>query len=161
MLFRLIKSNKIKKHNKFDIMLPKFTADRTLPPGIYEATIAEFETRFATNLKRKYLFGRLIELMGDLRKIGCETIYIDGSYVTEKELPSDMDICWENDKINLQDARTLLPALFNRTLQKSIYGADIFPANIMESSSGKHFIDFFQTDKETGQPKGIVKIKLT
>jgi len=135
-------------------------ANGTLPAGKYEMTIAEFETKFAYNITRKGLFNKLIKLIEDLKNIGCQTLYIDGSYVTNKVFPGDMDICWEMDGVDLAKAKPMLPALFDRSLQKSVYGADIFPANIMERNSMKLFIDFFQTDKNTGQPKGIVKIKI-
>lgn len=57
-----------------------------------------------------------------------------------------------------------MPILFDldypRTRQKLIYKADIFPANLIETSSKKYFVDFFQEDKNTGLPKGIIKINI-
>lgn len=35
---------------------------------------------------------------------------------------------------------------------------EFFPAQIPEGISGKTFLDFFQTDKNSGNPKGIVAI---
>jgi hypothetical protein len=40
------------------------------------------------------------------------------------------------------------------------YRGDIFPAELPEGSSGKVFVDFFQTDKNTGNNKGIVAIDI-
>jgi len=40
------------------------------------------------------------------------------------------------------------------------YRGDIFPAELPEGGSGKLFVDFFQTDKNTGEKKGIVAIKI-
>jgi hypothetical protein len=43
---------------------------------------------------------------------------------------------------------------------KAKYGGDLFPAEVPEGASGKAFLDFFQTDRRTGKPKGIVLIVL-
>ena len=31
----------------------------------------------------------------NLKGAGCQTAYINGSFVTRKELPNDYDACWE------------------------------------------------------------------
>jgi hypothetical protein len=40
--------------------------------------------------------------------------------------------------------------------QKRRYLGEFFPAQMPEGASGRLFLEFFQTDKETGRPKGIV-----
>jgi hypothetical protein len=139
-------------------MIPAFSTNRTLPPGIHIATMEEFTARFAYNLKRKELLKKLIQFIDQIKTIGCKAIYIDGSYVTNKLIPGDIDICWENTGINLQIAFQKMPILYNKNAMKLLYGFDVFPANIMEESSGRLFIDFFQKDKLTDLPKGIIKI---
>jgi hypothetical protein len=145
-------------------MIPDFNEDGVLPQGIYEAELVEIEHRYAYNIKRKMLFEYLKKLINDLRTIGCAVIYLDGSYITSKALPGDIDICWENKGVDLNNAITLMPILWDlnppRKEQQRIYHADIFPANIIESASGKYFLDFFQSDKNTGKPKGIIKIQI-
>ena len=46
-----------------------------------------------------------------------------------------------------------------RTAQKDRYGGELFP-NVEELASGSLFVDFFQTDRDTGLPKGIVVLDL-
>jgi hypothetical protein len=36
-----------------------------------------------------------------LRLAGCTTVYMDGSYVTDKSDPSDYDGCWDSAGVNL------------------------------------------------------------
>jgi hypothetical protein len=43
---------------------------------------------------------------------------------------------------------------------KAKYLGDLFPAEVEEGGSGRLFIDFFQIDKDTGVPKGVVLIDL-
>ena len=47
-----------------------------------------------------------------------------------------------------------------RALQKAKYLGELFPASIIADTDGLSFLEFFQTDKETGRPKGIVAIDL-
>jgi len=88
-------------------------------------------------------------------------MYLDGSFVTEKDLPADFDGCWDMEGV---DPDLLDPALLDfengRAAQKIRFGGELFPASYAETSSEKTFLEFFQTDKETGAPKGIVKIEL-
>ena len=133
---------------------------RVLPFGIHEATLAEVEERYATNDKRKLLFRGLRKACKALKAAGCSTIYLDGSYVTEKEFPSDYDVCW--NPINV-DIRKLDPVFLDfsdkRKKQKSKFGGEFFLSNAKADSS-HIFIQYFQTDKETGLEKGIICINL-
>jgi hypothetical protein len=37
---------------------------------------------------------------------------------------------------------------------------ELFPASILPDTGGLSFLEFFQTDKDTGRPKGIIAIDL-
>lgn len=143
-------------------MIPAFTKDGYLPPGIHLADLHEFEQSFAYTIKRKKFFGNLLRLMNDLKAIGCTSIYVDGSFTTTKKNPGDMDICWEDSGIDYALAEIAMPILFDfdnaREKQQKEYNADIFPAHFIESGSGVFFIDFFQKVKYTDTPKGIIQL---
>lgn len=142
-------------------MIPEFDSSGNLPAGIYSTTLTEIEMRFATNPTRRYLYEKLKQLNEDLKnKIGCKIIYIDGSFVTKRDSPGDIDVCWDNTNVDLDIALSNMPILWDRQLQKKMYACDIFPAFIHEGVSGKLFLDFFQCDKKTGEAKGILKINL-
>lgn len=145
-------------------MIPEFGPDGALPPGIHITTLKEFEQRFSTTIVRRGMFIKLLKLIEDLRGIGCSAIYVDGSFTTTKRIPGDMDICWENTGVDSGVAFAKMPILFDfangRRNQQMIYNADIFPAHLIEGASGMYFIDFFQRDKATGNPKGIVQIDI-
>ena len=57
-------------------------------------TLQEFEAAFVSNTRRKALYELYLNYTDDLRKIiGNEFIqWIDGSYVTSKEAPEDVDL---------------------------------------------------------------------
>jgi len=132
-----------------------------LPPGVYYATLEEIEERFATSDHRKYLFSGFRKGVLALRKAGCRKIFLDGSFVTEKPMPADFDVCW--DPIGV-DPTKLDPVLldFNdrRKKQKECFYGEFFPANLL--ADGKHFFfDFFQIDRHTENAKGIICIRFS
>lgn len=64
-----------------------------------------------------------------LRWAGCRTVYIDGSFVTSKEVPNDFDACWEEAGV---EPELLDPVLLHfdagRATQKTKYLGNLFPA---------------------------------
>ncbi len=97
----------------------------------------------------------------ELRSSGCGLVYLDGSFVTRKENPGDFDACWEVRNV---DDDKLDPVFFDfsrgRAAQKERYIGEFFPAQLPEGATGRAFVDFFQVNKMTGEPKGIVAIRL-
>lgn len=81
--------------------------------------------------------------------------------MTKKEIPADFDGCWDLNGVNII---LLDPVLLNfnsgRLAQKAKYGGELFPAQFRENGSGKTFLEFFASDKETGGEKGIVTLDL-
>jgi hypothetical protein len=111
--------------------------------------------------QRRDLLDGLLRALQALRAAGCRRAYIDGSFVTSKEVPGDFDACWEPLGV---DAAALDPALLDfsnkRAAQKAAYGGELFIASTPADTAGRRFLEFFQQDKATGDPKGIVTIEL-
>ena len=153
------------QHNDIVVLMIPILADmgstwKVLPPGVHDATLEEVEQHFATNKKRKQLFRGLKNACSALKVAGCTTIYLDGSYVTSKELPNDYDVCWNTMGINMKELDPVfLDFSNNRKKQKAKYGGEFFPASAKADESHP-FIQYFQTDKESGLEKGIICINL-
>ena len=95
-----------------------------------------------------------------LAEAGCRTAYIDGSFVTDKGRPNDFDACWDPSGVDLDALDPVLLDLAHpRTAQKARYGGELFP-NVVQAGGEVSFLEFFQTDRDTGGPKGIVAIDL-
>ena len=142
-------------------MIPQFDADGLLPPGIHWATWDEVAATFGNTPWRRRLLDGLEMAIDDLRQAGCRTVYIDGSFVTSKEVPNDFDACWEEDGVAPE---LLHPVLLQfdagRGSQKARYWGELFPASFGATVEGMSFLEFFQTDRETGGSKGIVAVDL-
>jgi len=142
-------------------MIPEFNKNGRLPPGIHQATWDEFTSRFGFTERRKDLLEKLDKAIGLLRKAGCHAVYPDGSFVTSKPQPDDIDVCWATDGVDLDTLDPIFKDFSNfRANQKTMFGYEFFAADLPNGRSGKTFLEFFQIDKETQQPKGIVVIDL-
>ncbi len=141
-------------------MVPNFTEGGLLPPGVHWATWEEIVSRFGANERRRELLAGLRAALENLRQAGCQTVYINGSFVTTKDVPGDFDACWEEQGV---DPDLLDPVLLEfdrgREAQKAKYLGELFPV-ADAGGNGLSLLEFFQTDKESGQPKGIVAIDL-
>jgi hypothetical protein len=133
---------------------------KVLPPGIHDATMEEIERRFATNETRKTLFEGFRRGVRSLHLAGCTIVFLDGSFVTEKERPGDFDVCWEPTGVVLSKLDPVfLDFSDKRRQQKMKYGGEFFPAS-SKADGSRTFVEFFQVDKYTGKQKGIVRIRL-
>lgn len=142
-------------------MIPEFVSIPDLPfgilpPGIHWADFAEIQARFAATAHRAWLFHGLLAAAEALQLAGCHRLYLDGSFVTGKEHPSDFDGCWEPDGV---DSRLLDPVLLDfkngRAAQKQKYRGELFI-----TTPAVPFLEFLQVEKLTGVPKGIVGVAL-
>lgn len=142
-------------------MIPSFDKRGNLPPGIHSATWDEIVHRYATTELREQLLSGLCAAIESLHAAGCARVYLDGSFVTNKEAPGDFDACWEVSGVDagLLDLE-LLDFSDRRAAQKARYGGELFPAEAAAEPAGTVFLDYFQRDRTTGEPKGIVAIDL-
>jgi hypothetical protein len=144
-------------------MVPDLDESGNLPPGVHDADWSELQSRFGTTPHRSGLLSGLREAALALKAAGCRRLYIDGSFISAKAVPEDFDACWEAFGVNakLLD-RILLTFDHGRLAQKIKYGGELFPASAVAETTApwRTFLDFFQQDKCTGKPKGIIAIDL-
>lgn len=148
-------------------MLPDFIPavdrydDSYLPAGIHDADWAEVLVRFGFSYKRQQLLPGLRAACLAFRAAGVAYLYLDGSFVSDKKNPGDWDACFPIQGV---DPSLLDPVLLDytneRRAQKAKYKGETFPADASSGSLGPPYLQFFQKNKKTGSPKGIVRIVL-
>lgn len=99
--------------------------------------------------------------LDELRTAGCHTVYVNGSFVTSKRTPGDFDACWDPRGV----VRERLPATLvvydvARRGMRAAYGGEFFVADDPADLYGSSFLDYFQFDKYTDEPKGILAIDI-
>lgn len=139
--------------------IPKLQGNTELPPGEHLTSLHEIEQVYGLSTdQRKTLMKGLLNAVSNLEAAGIRTIWINGSFVTSKKEPNDIDGCWEyNPSVNIN----ILDPVFlgERDEMKKKYGLDFFIANYIEAGSGLPFPKFFQKNRD-GVQKGILVVKL-
>ena len=141
--------------------IPKFRADGYLPEGLYNAVENEVTFRFgASSRQRRRLALRLRRWIELARLVGGLRLLVDGSFVTAKAEPADID------------AVILLPSDFQRQIELGVEAAleleemiltrrpeEIFAAE--DETDWNEWVDFFSRTREAdGRRKGLVEVKL-
>ena len=141
--------------------IPGFRDDGYLPEGIHAATAAECMARFGVGTRRRrYLSVRLRRWIELANAIGARRLLIDGSFVTAKAEPDDID------------AVVLLAEDFHGRLQAGAEGAvelnellmtkrpeELFAAE--DEEDWQRWADFFARTREAdARRKGVVEIIL-
>lgn len=142
-------------------MLPKLNEDGFLPEGIHPATLEEIEEAFGSrNPKRRELMTLLKEALKNLKAAGVEKVWLNGSFISGKDDPGDIDGCWEyTPKL---DFNIIDPAFLNPpyTLRKK-FKMELFIEGTEAGPEGMPWKIFFQNRKDNIQKKkGIVLLTL-
>jgi hypothetical protein len=74
-------------------MLPRFDEHGNLPPGIHLASVEEVVERFGSgSAEREVEIRELVELIDWARRHSVRRVIINGSFVTSKQRPNDVDL---------------------------------------------------------------------
>jgi hypothetical protein len=133
--------------------LPGFDADGLLPPGDYEMSLEELQSSMLIEGPgegypnwdpewRLWLVGNLRIMVEQLREVGIEEIFVNGSFVAKWQLPM-----WHRYRVELYPHYVDLPIALQRTGIRDEFGNDL------------HFPAAFRKSRREHKPKGIVKIR--
>jgi hypothetical protein len=99
-------------------MIPKLLRNGNLPQGIHETTWKQFCKRFGQTEHRRSLIKGLASALKDLSAAGCKMVYINGSFITAKDLLEDYDLCWSIDGVVPEKLNPALLDFSRRAVQK-------------------------------------------
>jgi hypothetical protein len=142
-------------------MIPVFRPDGYLPEGIHLASEAELTFRFgSTSPRRRRLAMRVRRWIELARAVQARRLMIDGSFITAKPQPDDVD------------ALILLPSNFHDQVRRGIEPALELEQMLLTRSPEELFgaedrmdfdewAEFFSRTREAdGRRKGLVEITL-
>ena len=155
-------------------MIPMFDQNGNLPVGFINGTIGEFKERFVVELDGSVTRGDIFSMYlnyckkMDYLEVAVEQ-WVDGSYITNKEDPSDIDLVTHIDALKANESAELqedLTKLLDNAHCKSQYRCDvyvipIYPKELPDEyriykKSEKYWSKWFGKDR-AGNPKGIVE----
>lgn len=140
-------------------MIPALNENGELPEGEHVATLDEVAEMFGSaNGRRTKLMSGLIKAAVNFQQAGVKRIWIDGSFVTDKQEPNDIDGCWQYD-LSVNDEVLDPVFLQSRQAVKEKYYLDFIMSHFIEAGIGKPFPEFFQLNRENGV-KGIIVVEL-
>ncbi|GEM_PF-1600066 len=138
------------------VPIPPLQPNGTLPPGEYQATITEIVTMFPPiTVERQELNQALQDALPALIKLQTLApdmiVYIDGSFVTSKQSPNDVDILILTDVFDEIEIRDF----FNNECPIPATYFDIHADPVQR----RHLVNVF-TRTRSNQPKGIIVLSL-
>lgn len=141
--------------------IPPFRADGYLPEGLYRASEPEVLFRFGTsNRRRRRLALRLRRWLELSRQVGGRRLLIDGSFVTAKDEPDDIDaVLLLPPDFGQQVERGEPPALELEEMLLTRRPEELFAAE--DGADWDEWLEFFGRTREAdGRRKGLVEVIL-
>lgn len=135
-----------------------------LPAGVHQAALEEIEDRFGGSYGRKQLLAGLRHVVEQLRALGVVEIWVDGSFVTDKARPKDVEVVYKAPAGADTDSWGLL-SFGQRDLLKKYHKVDLWPFPSPQPLPHNPFktqtiVEFFSTDR-SGIEKGVVLLAET
>ena len=131
-------------------MIPPLDNEGYLPPGIHLATVEEIRARFGQESElRRAQMESLLWLIQLARRAGVQRIVVNGSFVTDKLEPNDVDCV------------LLVGAGFPRDAAAAadlLSGLPFINMELVDLDAFKHFTEkTFATDRDL-VPKGMIEV---
>lgn len=146
--------------------IPALNADGLLPVGMFECTLVELQSLFGSfrgSDRRARLFSRLEELVSALRRSGLfEALIVDGSFVTAKAAPNDIDLVavLRSGHNFERDLPMSEYALVSRALLRRRFGFDVVVAE-QDSGLYRTYVEFFSRVRRAPDlRKGLLRVRL-
>lgn len=141
--------------------IPNFRPDGYLPEGMFLSSEAEVTFRFGTsNRQRRRLVLRVRRWIELSRQIRAPRLFIDGSFVTAKAEPNDVDAVvllpsdFENQIAANSDAATEFEEMLLTRRPEEIFAAE-------DETDWNEWVKFFSRTRESDdRRKGLVEIEL-
>ncbi|MGE5303300.1 MAG: DUF6932 family protein [Alphaproteobacteria bacterium] len=146
-------------------MIPSLNENGWLPEGVHDCTLQEAAERFGSfqsSDRRPELWMKFTEFIREVKACQwMEAVLVDGSYVTAKPDPGDIDLALVVSASHDFSA-DLPPAQYNLLAQRRVRRRFGFDIVVVKSGSGdlEEAIGFFQQVKQRpGMKKGVLRIK--
>jgi hypothetical protein len=146
--------------------IPDYKEGGTLPPGVHLCTLEEIKERFGRfriSDRRSRLYRQLVEYVALARTSGeVQALIIDGSFVTEKVEPGDIDLIVVLRRDLLSEPE-LLPRVYNVVSSRRVRKRFELDPTVVRDESEELWkqVDFFsQVRGQPGARKGLLRVDL-
>ena len=146
--------------------IPELNENGFLPEGVHEASLEEVQERFGRfqrTDRRPALFAKLSTYLAEVRASGlAEAVILDGSFVTAKDEPSDIDLILVL-RPDHDDRAELRPFEYNALAKHRVRRR--FRFDVVSAREGtdeyEESLNFFQRVRDRSDlRKGVLKVIL-
>lgn len=153
--------------------MPKPDFPALLPPGLHPSTFPALHSMavapFESDATRTELYGRLMAWVASIQACGLGgTLWLDGSFLTEKPAPSDIDCVlwmprWRSVADQTEENRRKLDKLLDKQLARANFGLDLYlelppPETLIHRQA--YWKGFFGYCHDGVTAKGFVEVAL-
>jgi len=133
-------------------MIPPFNNNGYLPPGIHHATLEEVQERFGHGSEQRETLSQSLDWLVPLcRQAGITKILLNGSFVTARPEPNDIDcVLFQGPEFKDDHPATL-------ELQEGLPFMDI---QMVDEADYNLFSEVIFVSDRNFRPKGIVEVLL-
>lgn len=141
--------------------IPAWNEFGLLPEGIHDCAIEEIRDSLAFNDHRQQLVGGLKRALQWLETMPpIESLIIDGSFVTDKERPGDIDAVAMITNLTDRNQREWIRAWVpQRAAIKQNYRVDLYPTVLGHGNNFSAYFQYIRPEEalERGAPLGVLK----
>ena len=148
--------------------MTKLEYDPLLPAGFHDIDIDNlddlFVNNFGNNTRRSHLVSQLRIFLNELSKVNAKfEIWLDGSFLTLKDEPDDIDLLIVYDRnqintLNINERRIINSLLSNRDTMKIKYDLDILTSPKEDEDDRSYWRGWFGFTRNE-VPKGIARFE--
>ncbi len=145
--------------------IPALDGEGVLPIGVHDCTIDQVRSAFRGFGRRGRLFDQLEEYITDICRSGkVRSVVVDGSFVTDKAEPHDVDIVVVLDPDVEWPSSDSLPPYYTTRLERLFVNRkyqDQIDLHVAHEGSEEEadWLDYFSEVKgKDGQLKGILRV---
>ena len=146
--------------------VPDFTDRGVLPEGVHQCTLGEAQLALCTNERRSEIWDGLAGFLEWSAALAKPTsLLIDGSYVTDKPLPGDVDLVVDITTCSHLEQETWFQAWYDsHDFVKDTFKVDFYPFVVGVGSDFSMYFQYIRVDEalRRGIPphvrKGILRV---
>lgn len=144
-------------------LIPPFDDHGRLPDGLHDASISEIRQALGFTTRREALIDGLERYLADWDSFRLlESVVIDGSFVTDKPEPGDIDLLVVPHGGALIDprlGRVVMRLCFDRRGTKREFGCEAFIVHGSGTADYREWLGFFSRDR-AGNSRGLLKVRM-
>ena len=145
--------------------IPDFNDAGMLPEGVWDCSLEEVATRMLDSVEREALWRKFLQFLDYYReKNGPKVLWLDGSFVTAKRAPLDVDLVADCIDASAEQTQCAVLLFIERTSLRQRFCVDFWLKHPSFPSDLTQFFQYVRPDaasqQQSSTSKGILRVML-